>query len=224
MVRFRLMGLVTLLAVVLVFVLAAGVVAGGPAPTTAAPSPPAPASAPASVLAQSPDGEPAFLSFVNPSATTRTVQLRTISVAGQVLSVSTHVVEGTDVVTVALAPGTAPQTFRFSCSGCRGLTMSLADGQRLVVPLLTFSDAASVRSDLHVVNESGRRQQGALRVGLAAGTGRSVLRFDLRPGGSARVGIRVPGAGALSFNLTCDGCAPQFARAANGVDLELVIR
>ena len=209
MARFRLMGFTVLLAIVLAMVLPAAAL---------------PATAPSPASVQAPDGEPAFLSFVNPGVTTRTVQLSTISASGQAQPLSTHVVGGMDVVTVALVPAVAPQTFRFSCSGCRGLTMSLAAGQRMVVPLLTFSDAASVRSNLHVVNESGVRRRGALRVGEAAGAGRSVLRFDLAPGEGARVGVRVPGAVALSFNLTCDGCAPQFARAANGVDLELAIR
>ena len=72
-------------------------------------------------------------------------------------------------------------TFVAQCSGCRTVVFAVADGQRIIVVVLgAFAEGAgSLRGDVHVVNESNRRQSGALRTGGVVGLGLSVLRFDL---------------------------------------------
>lgn len=167
---------------------------------------------------------PAQVTLLNVSEARRTVQVRTGAALGDGESVRTVVVEPFSGTTVDLGAPDVPAEFNATCSGCRGVAFAAAAGQRVIVVLVALAEAAVVRSDLTVANESGRRQRGALRTGDLLGRGRSVLDFDLAVGESASVGLRFPVGRLLDLNLTCDGCVSQRVRAGNAVDLEIVIR
>ncbi len=170
------------------------------------------------------DADAAIVTLLNPSAVERRVQLSLVTAAGGTIALSMHTVDAGSASTFSLAAAMEPTDYVATCIGCRGAPFAVAAGQRIVVFILSTGEAAAPRSDLHVVNESGRRQAGALRTGAVVGRGRTVLRFDLAPGESEAVGLRFAGDQRVDFNLACGACLPQLARAGNGVDLELVIR
>ena len=177
-------------------------------------------------VAQSPPAAPpaAFVTLLNPAAVDRQIQFGLLAVDGSTVLLSTHRVEAGESTTFPLEPGTEPIDYRATCNGCRPASFSLAAGQRIIVTLLSPADQPLSRSDLHLVNESGQRQQGVLRTGVVLGGGRSVLHFDLLPEESAAIGLRLAPQQTVDFNLTCQVCTPQTARLRYGVDLELVIR
>ncbi|MEE9277047.1 MAG: hypothetical protein V3V06_01400 [Dehalococcoidia bacterium] len=176
-----------------------------------------------------PSAAPTFVTFFNPANVSRLVQLRLVLESGATTLVSTHAVGAEDTTTFALAAELLavegrPTNFVAVCSGCRDAPFALAAGQRIILLIRTTSAAAANRSDVFVVNESSGRRTGALRTGAVAGAGRSVIGFDLQPGEGTGAGMRFRSGETVDFNLTCGGCAAQFARVGNGVDLEIVIR
>ena len=177
---------------------------------------------------QTPGDELALVTFLNPFSGSRTVQLRRVTVDGSTALRLSHMVRSGVAVTTSVLVGVDPETFEVSCSGCITIRFAVAAGQRallLTAPALDAeAQAATIRSEVQIVNESGRLQRGTLRTGVDASAGRSVARFDLRDGESLGVGMRFAGGQMLDFVLTCDACVPQTALAGNGVILDLVIR
>ena len=166
----------------------------------------------------------AFVSFVNPSTSARSVSLGELGDDGFVTPLLVRFVAAGDVTTFTLDAGAAPKQYVATCAGCRDAAFAVANGQRIIIFMLSTADSAALRSDVRVVNESGVRQRGALRTGAELGSGRSALRFDLRQDEGASVGMRFDTGRFGDFNLTCDACTALSARVGNGVDLELVIR
>lgn len=173
--------------------------------------------------AQGPFPEPAFAALLNLSGAFRNVELHRVTDDGGTTRIERAAVSFEEAITVPLDVGADPIDFLAQCTGCRSVRFSLAQGQRIAVLVFSTARPTSNRSDLHVVNESGRRQRGAVRTGPDRGFGRTLLPFNLAPDDSASVGLRLP-AGGIDFTLTCDHCDPQRLRLRNGVDLELVIR
>ena len=173
--------------------------------------------------AQDPFAEPAFAALLNLSGAFKNVELHRVSDDDGTTLIDRAAVSFEEATTVPLDVGADPVDFLAQCSGCRSVRFSLAQGQRIVVLVFSTARSAPNRSDLHVVNESGRRQRGAVRTGPDVGFGRTLLPFNLAPGDGASVGLRLP-AGGIDFNLTCDSCDPQRLRLRNGVDLEVVVR
>jgi hypothetical protein len=167
----------------------------------------------------------ALITLLNPGATARTVALSDPGDSGPVGLPANQRVEAGETRSFLVEVGPVPVDLLAQCNGCRSVTFAVADGQRIIVLILGASDAAAAsRSDLHVVNESGRRQVGSLRTGDAVGFGLSTLRFDLAPNEAADVGLRLAASQMVAFNVTCAGCVGQVARIGNGVDLEIVLR
>ena len=170
----------------------------------------------------------ALVTLLNPGSTARTVTLQEADDMEIVGLPSSVRVEPADTRSFVVEVGSDPVTFTARCSGCRTVVFAVADGQRIIVIVLgVFDEGAetgALRGDVHVVNESGRRQTGSLRTGDVMGLGLSLLRFDLAPNASMSVGVRVAALQTVDLNLTCSGCAPQLARVSNGVDLEIVLR
>ena len=173
-------------------------------------------------------GGGALVTLLNPGSTGRTVTLREASDVGTVALPPILRVEAADTASFVVAVGPDPVTFVAQCAGCRTVVFAVAEGQRTIVIILGSFDvgasSGSLRGDVHVVNESGRRQVGSLRTGEVVGLGLSVLRFDLAPNESVSVGMRLAEFQTVDLNLTCSVCAPQVARMSNGVDLEIVVR
>ena len=171
-------------------------------------------------------GAGALVTLLNPGSTARTVTLRDTNDTGVVGLPPSIRVEAADTRSFVVDVGADPVTFVAQCPGCRTVVFAVADGQRIIVVVLgAFAEGAgSLRGDVHVVNESNRRQSGALRTGAVVGLGLSVLRFDLAPAESMSVGLRLPALQTVDLNLTCAGCVPQVAQMSNGVDLEIVVR
>lgn len=166
----------------------------------------------------------ALVTFVNPSTSARSVSLAEISGDGVATSLMVRFVATEDVSTFTLDAGATPKQYVATCAGCRDAAFAVANGQRIIVFMLSTADAVALRSDVRVVNESGLRQRGALRTGAELGSGRSALRFDLSHNEGASVGMRFDAGQFADFNLSCDACTGLSARVGNGVDLELVIR
>ncbi len=166
----------------------------------------------------------ALVTFVNPSTSARSVSLAEIGDGGGVTALTVRFVAAEDVSTFTLDAGATPKQYVATCAGCRDAAFAVANGQRIIVFMLSTADPVALRSDVRVVNESGLRQRGALRTGAELGSGRSALRFDLSHNEGASVGMRFDTGQFADFNLTCDACAGLSARVGNGVDLELVIR
>lgn len=120
--------------------------------------------------------------------------------------------------------GDIPVGFESSCTGCATVRFAMASGQRALVFVAAPGDPAVERGDVRVVNESGVRRMGSLRTGEEAGRGRRVLDFDLADGEEAAVGVRLAPGELVALNVSCGGCAVRHLRAANGVDLEIVLR
>ena len=183
---------------------------------------------PTSKGTQTPGDEPALVTFLNPFSRSRTVQLRRVAADGSTALLSSHLVRSGVAVTTSVSVGADPETFEVSCSGCITIRFAVAAGQRallLAAPALDAEAlAATVRSEVQIVNESGRLQRGTLRTGVDASAGRTVVRFDLRDGESLGVGMRFARGQMLDFVLACDACVSQTALAGNGVMLDLVIR
>ena len=174
-------------------------------------------------FAQEPLPEPAFVTLLNLTPRFQTVDIDRRLDSGETDGLTRIAVQPDQPETFVIDAGAVPEDFTATCLSCRAADFSVAAGQRLVVLLVGIEQRALVRSDLHVVNESGARQRGAVRTGATIGDGRSLLPFDLRDGESARVGLRLRD-GPIDLNLTCPACDPQQIRIGNGVDLEVVIR
>ena len=169
--------------------------------------------------AQGLESEPAFVTLLN-----LTPRVLVVNITQDDANVSrSHTVPAQETATflVDAGPDLLPMTAR--CSGCRSVNFAIAAGQRLIVLLAGTEQPAILRSDLHVIIEGPARRTGVVRTGPTPGAGRSLLPFDLRPGESARLGLRARG-DAIDLNLTCGGCDAQRLRVTNGIDLEIPIR
>ena len=173
--------------------------------------------------AQEPFPEPAFVTLLNLTGGFRAVDVDQALPDGTTVGVTRLAVQAEEPVTFVHSAAAEPQDLIASCTACHPVSFAVAAGQRIIVLILPGCDPPPVRSDLHVVNESGLRQRGAVRTGSVPGDGRTLLPFDLRDGQSARVGLRLRG-GPIDLNLTCPACDPQQIRLGNGIDLEIVIR
>lgn len=171
--------------------------------------------APASQL---PGLEPAFLTLINVSDEARFVRVESVDGSG---GSRLEFVPVAGVRTFEMNEGFEPSGYQSSCVGCATVFFSLAAGQRIIVYVVEAGDALAERSDLRIVNESGTRQTGLLRTGAAFGEGRIVLRFDLRDGEEAAVGIRLNRNDFLDLNVSCNACLPHLIRVHNGHDLEI---
>ena len=174
---------------------------------------------PGSIAAQTPPAEPTFVTLLN-----RTPDSRTVEVQSLLTGISSrNPVPSQETLTIEVAAGAEPLEMVASCRACHSVYFAVAGGQRLVVVLAPLDEPAIVRSDLHIVNDSEGRRQGVLRTGAIPGAGRTLLPFDLRAGESLRIGVRTDSA-AIDLNLTCFGCGAQRIRMTDAVDLEVVLR
>ena len=172
--------------------------------------------------AQDPFPESAPVVVLNLSGAFRDVEVRRSTDDGGTMLIDRVGVSVETTATIPVDVGAVPVDFIIQCSGCGSVRLSIAQGQRIIVPVFSSRRPTAIRSDLHVVNESGRHQHGAIRTGADIGFGRTLLPFGLASGDGASVGLRLT-PGGVDFILTCDNCDPQRLRLRNGVDLEVVI-
>ena len=168
--------------------------------------------------AQSPPGDPAFVTLLNLTAGSRSVDVRNLQTGAQ----EQRSVPSEESVTFPVAAGVDPVDMRAECPGCHAVDFAVAAGQRLVVLLRSSDDPPIARADLHIVNQGDAPRRGVVRTGSEPGFGRTLLRFDLGPDEEVRVGLRTAGA-VIDFNLSCVGCGSQRIRVTDAVDLEVVI-
>jgi len=166
--------------------------------------------------------EPAVISPLNLTGRNQTVRITRDDGGGDFTA---SLAIGDDVLPSFTAEvGSVPVGFVSTCSGCGTVRFAMASGQRALVFVAAGGDSALARGDVRVVNESGVRRTGSLRTGAEAGRGRRVLDFDLADGEEAAVGVRLSPGELVALNVTCEGCEARELRAANGVDLEVVLR
>lgn len=175
--------------------------------------------APRPIAAQSTPAESTFVTLLNLTSGSRTVEVQTLLTGIS----SRHTVPSQETLTIDVDAGAEPVDMLASCRGCHSVHFAIAGGQRLVVLLWPLDKPAIDRSDLYIVNEGEGQRRGVLRTGALHGAGRTLLPFDLRAGESIRIGLRTAGA-AIDLNLTCFGCGSQRIRMTDAVDLEVAIR
>ena len=168
--------------------------------------------------AQSPVGDPAFVTLLNLTSGSRTVEVRGVLTGSR----EQRTVPSEESVTFPVAAGADPVDMRAECPGCHAVDFAVAAGQRVVVLLQSSDDPPIIRADLHIVNQGDAPRRGVLRTGSELGLGRTLLPFDLRPDEEIRVGLRTAGA-VIDLNLSCFGCESQHIRVTDAVDLEVVI-
>ena len=175
--------------------------------------------APRPIAAQSTPAEPAFVTLLNLTPGSRTVEVQTLltGIRGR------HTVASQETLTIDVDAGAEPIDMLASCRGCHSVHFAIAGGQRLVVVLWPLDKPAIDRSDLRIVNEGESRRRGVLRTGAIRSAGRTLLPFDLRAGESIHIGLRTAGA-VIDLNLACFGCGFQRIRMTDAVDLEVAIR
>ncbi len=174
---------------------------------------------PRPIAAQSTATEPAFVTLLNRTPDSRTVEVQSLLTGAS----SRHTVPSHETLTIDVDAGAEPVDMLASCRGCHSVYFAVAGGQRLIVVLAPRDEPAIVRSDLYIVNEGEGRRRGVLRTGAMRGAGRTLLPFDLRAGESIHIGLRTAGA-VIDLNLACFGCGFQRIRMTDAVDLEVAIR
>lgn len=168
--------------------------------------------------AQSPPGEPAFVTLLNLTSSSRVVDVLHLPASDR----DHHRVDAEERVTFEVAAAEEPIDMMARCRGCHSVRFAVAGGQRLIVLLVPQDAPAIARADLNIVNEGDGRRRGVVRTGSIAGEGRTLLPFDLGVGEEIRVGLRTAGA-VIDLNLTCFGCGSQRLRVTDAVELDVVI-
>jgi hypothetical protein len=168
--------------------------------------------------AQSPSGDPAFVTLINLTPSARTVDVRHLPAGTR----DRHRVPGEEEFTFSVDAGADPVDMTARCRGCHPVRFAVAAGQRLVVLLVSVEDPAITRADLRIVNQGDGQRRGVVRTGAVPGGGRTLVPFDLGAGEEVHVGLRTAGA-VIDLNLTCFGCGGQRIRVTDAVDLEVAI-
>lgn len=168
--------------------------------------------------AQSPPDDPAFVTLLNLTSSSRVVDVRRLPDGDR----DRHTVGAQQRVTLEVAAADDPIDMVARCRGCHSVRFAVAGGQRLIVLLVPQDKPAIARADLNIVNEGDVRRRGVVRTGAEPGLGRTVLPFNLRAGEEVRVGLRTAGA-VIDLNLTCFGCGSQRIRVTDAVELDVVI-
>ena len=168
--------------------------------------------------AQSPPGDPAFITLLNLTAGARTVEVLNLPAGDHVR----HTVGAEERVTVEVAAAEEPIDMVARCRGCHTVRFAVAAGQRLIVLLAPRDGPAIRRADLRIVNQGDAPRRGVVRTGAEIGLGRSLLPFDLLAREDVHIGLRTAGA-VIDLNLFCFGCRSQRIRVTDAVDLEVVL-
>ncbi len=168
--------------------------------------------------AQSPAGDPAFVTLLNLTSNSRIVEVRHLPAGDR----DRHTVGAEERVTFEVAAADDPIDMMARCRGCHAVRFAVAGGQRLIVLLVPQDEPAITRADLNIVNEGDGRRRGVVRTGAEPRLGRTLLPFNLGAGEEIRVGLRTAGA-VIDLNLTCFGCGSQRIRVTDAVELDVVI-